>query len=51
MNDRKAGRKPNNYESKTMRVPVELVPKFKADIAAYQLKVANDAKHDPDKAN
>lgn len=36
-NPRGAGRKPLPYETKTMRVPVELIPSFASQIAQYKL--------------
>lgn len=50
-NERGAGRKPLPYETKTMRVPVDLIPTFAAQIATYKLEGENNAKHDPTEAS
>ena len=50
-NERNAGRKPNGYETKTLRVPVDLIPTFSSQIAEYKLKGDDNAKHDPTKTS
>ncbi len=49
-NERGAGRKPLPYLTKTMRVPVDLIPSFSAQIAQYKLDGDYNAKHDTSKA-
>lgn len=44
-NERGAGRKPNWYKTKSMRIPEDLIPEFSARIAEYKLKGDQNAKH------
>ena len=46
VNPRGAGRKPLPYKTKTMRVPVDLIPAFASKIAQYKLDGEHNAKHD-----
>ena len=50
-NPRNAGRKPNGYETKAMRVPVDLIPSFMSQIAQYKLNGEKNAKHDTAKTS
>ena len=38
-NPKGAGRKPNDFESKQVRVPVALIPGLASQIAAYKLEL------------
>lgn len=49
-NVRNAGRKPNWYKTKTMRVPEDLIPAFTARIAQYKLDGEEHAKSNTNKA-
>jgi hypothetical protein len=50
-NPRNAGRKPLPYTTKTMRVPVDLMPTFAAQISQYKIDGEHNAKFNATKTD
>lgn len=50
-NERGAGRKPNWYKTKSLRVPTGLIPEFTARIAQYKLDGEENAKSNTNKTS